>query len=90
MKLKDNILVYGGLVAILLFIVFMFEYHRRVESHRLIRQDLYNDSIIMQDHKQLMANDTTIINQNKKINSTLKKYEKKIYKLEKKISHYKD
>ena len=82
MKLKDNILVYGGLVAILLFIVFMFEYHRRVESHRLIREDLYNDSIIMEGHKQLMANDTTIMNQSRKINSTLKKYEKRLNRLE--------
>lgn len=82
MKLKDNILVYGGLVAILLFIVFMFEYHRKVERHKLIREDLYNDSLIMESHKQLMTNDTTIMNQTKKINSTLKKYERRLNYLE--------
>lgn len=83
MKLKDNILVYGGLVAILLFIVFMFEYHRKTESHRLIREDLYNDSIIMDQYKDIKIKDSQININQKYLQSIIDGHEKRLRRIEK-------
>jgi len=83
MKLKDNILISGGLVAILLFIVFMFEYHRKVESHRLIREDLYSDSIIMDQYKDIEIKDSQINSNQKYILDIIDGHERRLRRLEK-------
>lgn len=61
MKTKDIILVAVAAVAILLFTVFMFMDHRESEKNKLIREDLYNDSLIMLKQQDLMYVDSVII-----------------------------
>jgi hypothetical protein len=69
--------ILSGVVALLLFAVWMFHHQAEVDRINLVRQDIVNDSIIMSDHANMMKSDSVL-------NRRLKNHEYRIKKLENK------
>ena len=57
-KIKDNATIIIAIVVMLLFMTFMFIHNNETKKINLIREDLYNDSIIMDEHKDIKSIDS--------------------------------
>jgi hypothetical protein len=77
MKGREMATILSGVVALLLFAMWMFHHQSEVDRINLIRQDIVNDSIIMSDHANMMKADSAL-------NKKLKNHEYRIKKLENK------
>lgn len=75
MKNKEFVVVIVGVVAMLLFSIWMFNFQKEMEKNKLIRQDLVNDSIIMLEQSKLAQQDSIL-------KRKLKNHEFRIRKIE--------
>jgi hypothetical protein len=82
-KIKDNATVIIALVVLLLFMTFMFIHNQETKKINLIREDLYNDSIIMDEHKDIKTKDSQIDIKQQYIQNIIDGHEKRLRRLEK-------
>lgn len=75
MKSKEAFVILAGVVAILLFSVWMFHFQKEMDKNKLIRQDIVNDSIIMVEQSKLAQQDSIL-------KRKLKNHEYRIRKIE--------
>jgi hypothetical protein len=81
-KIKENIISLLSVVILLVFISFMFIHNNETKKQKLIREDLYSDSIIMNEHKNIKSKDSEISIKQKNIEAIIKKHEKRLQKIE--------
>jgi hypothetical protein len=81
-KLKDNIAVIIGIVMMILFMVFMFVYNNETKKVKLIREDLYNDSIINLEHDDIKLKDSQLILINTNLQNSVDNHEVRLRRLE--------
>jgi hypothetical protein len=58
MKNKELILLLSGIVLILAFAIWVFTHQKDMDKNNLIREDIYNDSIIKIEQDKLFVNDS--------------------------------
>lgn len=61
MKTRDVILVFGSIVALLSFIVLMFDFYVRTQEVQVVKKNLYYDSLILVEQKSLREKDSIIL-----------------------------
>lgn len=69
MKVREMIVVFGGIIGLLIFIGLMFNNYIKSQEIRLIEKNLYYDSLLLVEQKILKEKDSIIISQQ----NTLKK-----------------
>lgn len=82
-KIKDNATIIIAIVVLLLFMTFMFVHNHETKKINLIRQDLYNDSMIMNEHKDIKIKDSQIYIKQEYIQNIIDGHEKRLRRLEK-------
>jgi len=82
-KVKENITLILAVIGLLLFISFMFIHDNTVKKVKLIREDLYNDSIITNEHKDIKVIDSQIIIEQDRLQNIIESHEKRLRRLEK-------
>lgn len=82
-KLKDNATIIIAIVVLLLFMTFMFVHNHETKKINLIRQDLYNDSMIMDEHRAIKIKDSQIYIKQEYIQNIIDGHEKRLRRLEK-------
>jgi len=58
MKLREIVMLLGGMITLLLFISYMFDFYHRTTELTLIKKDIYFDSLILQQQLELRAKDS--------------------------------
>lgn len=81
-KVKEYIPLLS-VVGLLLFISFMFIHDNEVKKVNLIREDLYSDSIIMNEYNDIKVKDSQIFLKQEYIQNTIESHEKRLRRLEK-------
>jgi hypothetical protein len=82
-KIKESVISLIAVVGLLIFISFMFIHNNEVNRVNLIREDVYNDSLIMEEHKRIKQRDSQYIESQKHLKEILDSHEKRLYKIEK-------
>lgn len=82
-KIKESVISLVAVVGLLIFISFMFIHNNEVKRVNLIREDVYNDSLIMEEHKRIKQRDSQYIENQKHLKEILDSHEKRLYKIEK-------
>lgn len=82
MNMRDVTLLFAGLLLILVFIIFQFDYYLKSEEMKLIQQNLQYDSIILQEQDALKRKDSIISKEEQLIKSKLNNHEQRIKRLE--------
>lgn len=82
MNMRDVTLLFAGLLLILVFIIFQFDYYLKSEEMKLIQQNLQYDSIILQEQDALKRKDSVIFKEEQFIKSKLNNHEQRIKRLE--------
>lgn len=83
--MKDAILILCGILVILVFVVFQVDYFIKAEEVKLIHKNIYYDSLLLEEQKQLKNKDSIILNEEKIIKSQLYHHDRRIKKLEEKV-----
>ena len=87
MKLREIVMLLGGMVTLLAFIAYMFDFYQRTSQLDLIKKDIYFDSLVLKQQIELRRKDSVFpiyINrmdslQNETVKKKLTKKEKEIY-----------
>ena len=58
MKLREIVMLLGGMIGLLLFISYMFDFYQRTSELNLLKKDMYFDSLILQQQLELRAKDS--------------------------------
>jgi hypothetical protein len=92
---KSEILVLSlGTIATFVFVGYMFDYYLRIEETQLMRQNIYYDSVLIEQHLQLKEKDSLlnelIKQEDAKINSKVFIHHKDIQNLYKHIDSLKE
>lgn len=82
MSMRDVTLLFAGLLLILVFIVFQFDYYLKSEEMKLIQQNIQYDSIILKEQNALREKDSIISKEEQLIKSKLNNHEQRIKRLE--------
>jgi len=82
MKIRDIVLVLAGTLAILIFMGFMFDYYLKVEETHLIKQNIYYDSLLLEEQNQLKQKDSIIFKDGQIIKNQLHNHEHRLDKIE--------
>lgn len=82
MSMRDVTLLFAGLLLILVFIVFQFDYYLKSEEMKLIQQNIQYDSIILEEQNALRKKDSIISKEEQLIKSRLNNHEQRIKRLE--------
>ena len=87
MKLREIVMLLGGMITLLAFIAYMFDFYQRTSQLDLIKKDIYYDSLVLKQQIELRRKDSVFhiyINrmdslQNETVKKKLTKKEKEIY-----------
>lgn len=87
MKLREIVMLLGGMIILLAFIAYMFDFYKKTSEIELIKRDMYFDSLILIEQKKLQLKDSLFeirINyvdsvQNEAIKKKLTRKEKEIF-----------
>lgn len=87
MKLREIVMLLGGMIALLGFVAYMFDFYQRTTETQLIKKDMYFDSLILIEQRNLKTKDSVfeyrieIMDsfQNETIKKKLNKKEKEIF-----------
>ena len=55
MKTREIAILLIGTLATFVFVGYMFDYYLRIEEVQLLRQNVYYDSLIIEQQKQLLS-----------------------------------
>jgi hypothetical protein len=58
MKLREIVLLLGGMVTLLGFVSYMFDFYQKTAELQLIKQDMYFDSLILKEQIELKQKDS--------------------------------
>lgn len=81
--MRDTILIIVGTIAVLIFTAFMFDYYLKIEKTQVIKQNIYYDSLLLEEQKELKHKDSIISIDAKTIRRVLNNHEYRLNKLEK-------
>ena len=60
MKTREIAILLIGTIATFVFVGYMFDYYLRIEEVQLLRQNVYYDSLIIEQQKQLKEKDSVL------------------------------
>lgn len=60
MKVREIILIVAGTLSVLVFTGFMFDYYLRSEEVKVVKRDMYFDSLILQEQIHLRKKDSAL------------------------------
>jgi len=80
--MKDITLILVGILLLLVFVVFQVDYFLKSEEIKLIHQNIYYDSLLLEEQKQLKQKDSIILQDEKLIKQKLNNHENRINNLE--------
>lgn len=80
--MRDVILVLVGILLLLIFVVFQVDYFVKSEEIKLIHKNVYYDSLLLEEQKELKQKDSIIFYEEKVIKQRLNNHEQRLYKLE--------
>lgn len=81
--MRDIILILAGILFLLVFVIFQVDYFVKSEEIKLIHKNIYYDSLLLEEQKQLKQKDSIIQHEGKSINKKLKNHERRLNNLEK-------
>lgn len=58
MKLREIVMLLGGMITLLVFVAYMFDFYQRTSELELIKKDMYFDSLILKEQRQLKQKDS--------------------------------
>jgi len=87
MKLREIVMLLGGMIALLTFVAYMFDFYQRTSQLELIKKDMYFDSLILKEQRKLKQKDSVLeirtglmdSFQNEAIKKKLSKKDKTVY-----------
>ena len=82
MRTRDLLLVMGSVICLMIFTLFLFGYFIKTEETKIIEKNVYYDSLLLEEQKQLKEKDSIIFKDEKVINTRLNNHEHRIQKLE--------
>jgi|SanBayMetagenome_1026888.scaffolds.fasta_scaffold131527_2 hypothetical protein len=80
--MRDITIVLVGILLLLVFVVFQVDYFIKAEEIELIHKNIYYDSLLLEEQKQLKQKDSIIIHDEKIIKQKLNNHEQRLNKLE--------
>lgn len=87
MRTRDLLLVIGSVICLMVFTLFLFDYFIRTEETKIIEKNVYYDSLLLEEQKELKEKDSIISKDEKIINTRLNNHEHRIKKLESSSIH---
>ncbi len=82
MNMRDMTLLFAGVLLILVFVIFQFDYYLKSEEMKLIQQNIKYDSIILHEQSELKKKDSIIIKDEQLIKGKLNNHEWRIKRIE--------
>lgn len=87
MKLREIVMLLGGMITLLLFVAYMFDFYQRTSELELVKKDIYFDSLILKEQRELKQKDSVLeirtglmdSFQNEAIKKKLSKKDKTVY-----------
>jgi len=87
MKLREIVMLLGGMITLLVFVAYMFDFYQRTSELELVKKDIYFDSLILKEQRELKQKDsvfeirTGLMDsfQNEAIKKKLSKKDKTVY-----------
>jgi biopolymer transport protein ExbB/TolQ len=83
MKIRDIVLLSIGVISMLVFMGFMFDYYLKIEETQLIKKNIWYDSLLLEEQKELKQKDSIIFKNEQSIKGKLNNHEYRLNKLEK-------
>lgn len=80
--MRDITIVLVGILLLLVFVVFQVDYFIKAEEIKLIHKNIYYDSLLLEEQKQLKQKDSIIIHDEKIIKQKLNNHEQRLNKIE--------
>lgn len=94
MKKSEIVILLIGTIATFVFVGYMFDYYLRIEETQLIRQNIYYDSVLLEQQKLLKQKDSIlqnlIIEEDVKLKSNAHIQNKEIQKIYKRLDSLKE
>lgn len=87
MRTRETILVLGGIIALMSFVVIMFDYYVRTQETQVLKKNLYYDSIIISEQKQLKEKDSLILKNQKLIIDMVNSHSNQIHTIKGKVKN---
>lgn len=87
MNIKEIIAPVIGIVVLLVFMIFMFDYYDKRQQKVLLIKNLYYDSLIIKNQKDLKIKDSIIVAEQELIKSMLKRQSNQIIELKKETNN---
>jgi len=81
--MRDVTLILFGILIVLVFVVFQFDYFLKSEEIKTIQKNIYYDSILLEEQKELKKKDSIIFNEEKSIKQKLNNHEQRLHRIEK-------
>lgn len=81
--MKEVIIFIVGILLLLAFLIFQLDYFIKAEEIKLIEKNMYYDSILLEEQKQLKEKDNIILYEESVIRQRLKNHEQRLRNLEK-------
>lgn len=81
--MRDITLILFGILVVLVFVVFQFDYFLKSEEIKTIQKNIYYDSILLEEQKELKKKDSVIFNEEKTIKQKLNNHENRLQRIEK-------
>lgn len=81
-NLRDIVLVSVGIIMLMVFTLFLFDYYLKSEEIKVIQKNVYYDSLLLEEQEQLKAKDSIIVTEEKVIEGKINNHEHRIKKLE--------
>ena len=94
MSIREIVIMVVGVLSVLIFTGFMFDYYLRAEEVQVVRRDMYFDSLILQEQMHLKKKDSIlekhITNQEEKYKRKLQYHDQQIKKIHDELEKLKD
>ena len=58
MKLREIVMLLGGMITLLVFVAYMFDFYQRTSELELVKKDIYFDSLILKEQRELKQKDS--------------------------------
>lgn len=85
MRTRDIIMVFGSIVALLSFIVLMFDFYVRTQEVQVVKKNLYYDSLILVEQKSLKEKDSIILSNQELLKKLISNHSGQIHYINKTV-----
>jgi hypothetical protein len=94
MKKSEIVILLIGTIATFVFVGYMFDYYLRIEEAQLMRQNIFYDSVLIEQQKQLKKKDSIlqdlIKKEDEKLNNKVSIHHRDIQKIYRHIDSLKE